>query len=1592
MDTSDNPSENNKDQNNLLENAQKNLTLKRESLIQQKKSMILNKKKAISMRQIFQGDEKINININQNLNINTNNKLRTNIRSVIVDPKESRLNSNSNKEKEKEKEKEKDRSSALEISIFNKESSHIMDKILGSHKMETKETKHEQFIEFYVNNNAKNKSFKLKDNTICTTKFNFFTFLPKGLLYQFSRLSNVYFLFTAIIQSIPLISPLTSITAIVPLIFVLGVSMIRELIEDLARHKYDSLNNEEEVTVLRNNQFIKSVNKTLKHGEIILIYENQGIPADMILLDTTFKEGICYVETSSLDGEKALKLKVANRYTQGFLSSKYSKITKGLEKAISNEIFQFDGHIKINSPNADLNYVNGTFHPILESEDICIEKDIIITNTSFLLKGSVLKNTNWIIGIVVYTGMENKIILNSKKPRLKISKIEKRLNYYLLFVFIFLIICCSFCSVYHHFAYKNNLEYYNNFIFVDDSNTESFIVFFTYFLLLNTFIPISLVVSTEIIKMIQGIIITWDIMLYSKFRHTFCKVKTVSIIEELGNINFIFSDKTGTLTKNQLQFRYCIIDDKYYEYEKYGVKKKVSQSYNISQKFIRRKTLNIDVRNAQKAGQSDSNQKINPFLNMQKQITDEHAARKYRDKMNNQENSSSKNSYSKSKEKSDILYRQKSFFGRPKSKVFSKFSGFRNNNSCCNSISKIKNKNNNTIDLSSDTSNINKKNQNTNVIILESKNEENERSSNYNKFIKINKGYFINPKINKFLIKATRINKINDLENNDPNDFNYINEFWTAIALTNECMIKYEKDDIKYMCTSPDDLELIRAAKNQGYKLIETSIDTKTIKVLDQKYKYQVLKVLGFSSERKRMSIIVKNEKGIRLYIKGADSEISKRLSKKSLKNENFQIISNGLMDFSKKGLRTLMVAFRKINENDYKSWIKQLHKDELNMKNKQKLIDRLYDIIEKNLTLLGATAVEDKLQDNVPETIKEFRAAGIKIWVLTGDKLDTAKSIGHSCNLISHDQQTFILKVQTEEEYVRKNPIQEMNQFFDDFQKYINSLMKKYNLDGSKYLNKHGNNNSLKSNNNNNNNQIEIMNEFNKSQSEISNSISSKSSVNSLINFEAFMSLKEKNFLEPFNIIIEAPILHGLFRDEEHTENFFRIAYYANTVICCRVSPSQKSQIVQKMKEFDSNAVTMAVGDGGNDVAMIMEANIGIGIFGEEGMSAVQASDFAIGEFQILKRLLFYHGRNNLYRISKMILYFFYKNFVFTMCQYYFSFICLASGQTIIDDWYITGYNLIFTALPLCIRAVTDSDININNKMIMKNLALLYKENRDEYKIFNFKTFIIYLFKGSVISLFIYLTGFQNSMLINGLNKNIWYISLSSYICILIVASMNLLITSNFIIILLPLSILITTFFLFGIFLIMNHYGLLFIFNSKASVETSFSSLQFYIVIILISCFNFILDYSMKLFAVYFNDSLSSRLILYSRERKKKNSLSRNRNIKYSNFYQDNILKGINDNDFEKSKNFLMPNKSLNKINIINNNNRYLNFNILPSVNVKNQNELNNLPEIQNIRQKFNDNNIFDYNDIYNEINNDNNINNENENKDNEFEEDEKE
>ena len=1544
----------------------------RESLFIQKGKEYMRNKKAVSMKHIFGEKEQISININQNININANiktpekePKIQKGITQEIIKEKDkegedSKPQSEEGKMKGKrmkscifnlDADKKKDKKGNLSMNVVrgkgkdNKDvdSSNKMDRLLEKQsKLDTKDVKREQFIEFYINDNIKNKIYKLKDNRITTTKYNVFTFFPKSLLYQFSRLSNIYFLFTAIIQSIPLISPLTSITAIIPLIFVLGVSMIRELVEDLVRNNYDNLNNEEEVIVFRNSRFVRAMSKTLKYGEIILVYENKSIPADMILIDSGFSEGICYVETSSLDGEKTLKLKVANKYTQGFISNDI-QVNKGITKLIYPGKYTFSGYIRINSPNMDLNYINGTIHTYFEKEGRHIEENINVSSNEFLLKGSVLKNTNWIIGIVVYTGMNNKIILNSKKPRLKMSKVEKNLNYYLFFVFIFLILCCVICSIMHRFDYLANKKFYDNFIFISNSpSTESFIIFFTYFLLLNTLIPISLIVSTEIIKIIQGIFIGWDILLYSKWRRSFCTAKSVSIIEELGNVNFIFSDKTGTLTKNQLQFKYCIINKKFYKYIRHGKNNKkviLKTTHNIinNKSIIEKKEIQIHknslfnfLENSKRLSRrsdifsklqiNTSNKRMLPIFPEESSIMEKDELYNLKNKKNSYSNNINlfnsskltflkrineiekngreviKNFDAKSRiDRSKEKEREMSSLNKSsklniskinKSNIKNSMSSFSSSGSNSSSSSRSKNseKNENNISdfnskfsMRSSINNIQKnlvviKKEGRNSTIFEVKKDENENSiSNIQQAVPFYEGYFSSTKNNPFLRNMYLYDGI---------DFNYIHEFWKALALTNECMIKEIKGEIKYMCTSPDDLELVKAAARQGYKLIETTINTKTLRVAGKDYSYEVLKVLGFSSERKRQSIIVKDKNGIKLYIKGADCEISKRLCKKSLENENYGIISNGLMEFSKRGLRTLMVAYRRIRQEDYDSWVNRLHEDEMNVQYRQRLIDRLYDLIENNLTLIGGTVVEDKLQDKVPETIKEFRSAGIKIWVLTGDKLDTAENIGHSCNLLSQEQKLFTLKLMPgdDENNVKDDPYPEMIHFFTEFHKFIDELIKKYNLDTKYHFQKKNTIDERDDDLNDGGNSEYDSHNGEENNSDKSSYYSSKSKI---VDFNTFNYLQEKNMLEPFSIIIEAPILCGLFKDEEWTKNFLHIAYYSNTVICCRVSPSQKSQVIQKMKEFDSNAVTLAIGDGGNDVSMIMEANIGIGIYGEEGMSAVQASDFAIGEFKLLKRLIFIHGRVNLYRISKMILYFFYKNFVFTLNQFYFSFLSLSSGQTFVDDWYITCYNLIFTALPLCITAVTDSDLNINDKKIIKkNLALLYRENRDNHKIFSFKGFLLTIIKGMITSFIIFLNCCSREILnIKGIYSSIWYLSLKNYICVLIVVTLNLVIQSSFIVYLQLLSIGITTFLLFIIFLILNHYGFLFEFNSKASIFNSLSSPLLYFTVILISSLSFIFDYSFKLVTLLINKSLSSWLFI-------------NRSIKSKNLSSSNINK----------------------------------------------------------------------------------------------------
>ena len=250
-------------------------------------------------------------------------------------------------------------------------------------------------------------------------------------------------------------------------------------------------------------------------------------------------------------------------------------------------------------------------------------------------------------------------------------------------------------------------------------------------------------------------------------------------------------------------------------------------------------------------------------------------------------------------------------------------------------------------------------------------------------------------------------------------------------------------------------------------------------------------------------------------------------------------------------------------------------------------------------------------------------------------------------------------------------------------------------------------------------------------------------------------------------------------------------IAKECESVICCRVTPKQKAEVVRLIKN-SMKKITLAIGDGANDVNMIQEAHIGIGIYGQEGMRAVQSSDFAITEFQGLWRLLFVHGRWSYIRISEMILYFFYKNMVFTIPQFFFAFLSVYSAQTVFDDWYITCYNMIFTAFPLIVRACFDQDVYYKKKVVQsegkikrvtivdrpalkKMYPLLYYPGQLN-SLFNIKNFYKSVFQGALHAVMIYVVSYLTFDLgvldSEGHTADMWYFSITMYTAIVLVTS----------------------------------------------------------------------------------------------------------------------------------------------------------------------------------------------------------------------------
>ncbi|XP_062211113.1 phospholipid-transporting ATPase 1-like isoform X2 [Phragmites australis] len=451
-------------------------------------------------------------------------------------------------------------------------------------------------------------------------------------------------------------------------------------------------------------------------------------------------------------------------------------------------------------------------------------------------------------------------------------------------------------------------------------------------------------------------------------------------------------------------------------------------------------------------------------------------------------------------------------------------------------------------------------------------------------------------------------------------------EFFLALATCNTIVPMItdgadpKKKVIDYQGESPDEQALVSAAAAYGFVLVERTSGHIVIDVLGEKQRYEVLGLHEFDSDRKRMSVIIGcPDKTVMLFVKGADSSMFGVIDK-TINSDLVQATEKHLHSYSSLGLRTLVIGMRELSQAEFQEWQMAYEKASTALLGRGNLLRGVAANIERNLRLLGASGIEDKLQDGVPEAIEKLRQAGIKVWVLTGDKQETAISIGYSCKLLTREMTQIVINSHSRDSCTKS---------LDD-------------------------------------------------------------AISMVDKFQSFSTDSQARV--PLALIIDGNSLVYIF-DTDREEKLFEVAIACDVVLCCRVAPLQKAGIVDLIKKRTSD-MTLAIGDGANDVSMIQMADVGIGISGQEGRQAVMASDFAMGQFRFLVPLLLVHGHWNYQRMGYMILYNFYRNATFVFMLFWYVLYTGFTLTTAITEWSSVLYSVIYTAVPTIVVAILDKDL----------------------------------------------------------------------------------------------------------------------------------------------------------------------------------------------------------------------------------------------------------------------------------------------------------
>ncbi|CAI5482640.1 unnamed protein product [Closterium sp. Yama58-4] len=1146
------------------------------------------------------------------------------------------------------------------------------------------------------------------------------------------------------------------ITTITPLVFVIGLAMLKELWEDIKRGASDYETNKRKIRViLPDGSEAMREWRELRVGDIVQVEGDTYFPADLICLASSSDDGSCYVETMNLDGETNLKLRQALHETYSLDGSQLARLRGTVECEHPNvSIYTFTGKMRLEGLQ---------------------ETPIFLSPTNILLRGSKLRNTRFAVGLVVYSGRETKIMMNATDPPSKRSFVERRLDYVIIFELVLMLSLAIFPAA----VFAARLPYQEQYMWyleldqnaqltglnkaqynADNPALAGVLQFFTCLVLYGelfdtpshplpshplsshplprdpfpTHPPLSspplsspplsspplsspplsspplsspplsspplsspplsspslsspplsspplsspslsspplsspplsppslsspplsspylsspprsslevmhllqsanaalslLVSSISSLLLLQAVTISFDLHMYYEDKDIPALARTSNINEELGMVRTVLSDKTGTLTRNQMEFFKCSI---------------AGTPYGMG-------VTEVEKAAAQRAGRpppeedEDDEQVYVPERPLEKGFN-----------------------------MRDPRLDGMKWVEQPCADEIRRGCG--GGGGMGNGAGGVG------VGASPGM-----KSSSSSVSVASGGSS-------------VRGGGAVSAGTGVMGVGGTPLL---------PGEGESGGETPSPLLPGGEEAVDGEA--VRFLAESPDEAAFVVAAKRLGFLFLGRQGNQLKVREYGAQWSvvqdrsYELLNTLEFTSHRKRMSVVVRTPEGrLLLLCKGADSVIMDRLGTSEQAQKYRPITERHMTMYAEAGLRTLAIAWREVGEEEYAAWQQRWVDAKGYVADagvQAERLEALADELESGLALVGATAIEDKLQVGVPQAIEALAQAGIKLWVLTGDKLETAINIGFACSLLRHHMQQHLVFLE-DNDAAAKEAARRGVPLKDFAAELVRSqiLAASESVHAAQWARAQHARSTQASSNGADNRAEEHSGDGGRSEGESGSGSESGS---------------EGGAAQEHAVVIDGKALALVLADDALRAAFLELALQCASVICCRVSPKQKAQVTAMVRR-EGQQICLAIGDGANDVGMIQKANIGVGIRGEEGQQAVMASDFAIGQFRFLERLLLVHGGWCYKRICILITYFFYKCFVFAFTILFYNCLAYFSGTSVYYDWYLTLFMVFFTSLPIGVVGIMDQDVKAVYRL---RYPQLYKQGqRNEY------------------------------------------------------------------------------------------------------------------------------------------------------------------------------------------------------------------------------------------------------------------------------------